>query len=118
MGRPLFEAVPDDVEITKLTVGQRDALARHRRHENINTMLANENTPLLIGAGVLAAFLPGLIEMILLAQENALNITLTDAQKEKLISHPSLGPLGLGTLLGRKLGKGIVGFAEGQLEKL
>jgi len=56
MGRPLFEAVPDDVDIIKLTIGQRDALSRHRRHENINTFLGNENTPIVIG-GFIAGFL-------------------------------------------------------------
>jgi len=112
MGRPLFEAVPDDVEITKLTIGQRDALARHRRHENINTLLGNENTPLVIGAAALVAFLPLLLELLLQAQEDALNITLTDKQKQTLkdTAFVSLtGPAGLGNLLGRKLGKGLVG---------
>jgi len=118
MGRPLYEAVPDDVEITKLTVGQRDALSRHRRHENINTFLGNENTPVLIGAGVLAAFLPTLINMFLQTQEDLLNITLTDTQKSTLLTHPSLGPLGIANLLGRKVGKGIIQFSEEQLEKL
>ena len=56
MGRPLYEAVPDDVEITKLTIGQRDALSRYKIHENINTFLGNENTPIVIG-GFIAGFL-------------------------------------------------------------
>jgi len=50
-----YEAVPDDVEITKLTVGQRDALSRYKIHENINTLFANENTPLVV-AGLVTAF--------------------------------------------------------------
>jgi len=103
----VYEAVPIDVEIQKLTAAERDALSRHKIHENINTILANENTPLLIGAGVLAAFLPGLIDMLLQAQEDALNITLTDKQKSTLISHPSLGPLGLANLLARKVVGGV-----------
>jgi len=112
MGRPLYEAVPDDVEITKLTIGQRDALSRHRRHENINTLLANENTPVLIGAVALVAFLPLLLELLLQAQEDALNITLTDTQKQTLKDTALVsltGPSGLGFLLGRKVGKGLVG---------
>jgi hypothetical protein len=120
MGRPLYEAVPDDVEITKLTVGQRDALSRHRTHENINTILANENTPVLIGAAGLALLLPALIDALLQAQEDALNITLTDTQKTKLVDYAqiSLGPFGIANILGRRVGKGIAGFAEEQLEKL
>lgn len=64
MGRPLYEAVPDDVEITKLTVGQRDALARYKRHENINTFLGNQNTPLLIGGAALLAITPILFNIL------------------------------------------------------
>jgi len=67
MGRPLFEAVPDDVEITKLTVGQRDALSRHRRHENINTFLGNESTPKLIFGGIAIASLPIILPIVISA---------------------------------------------------
>ena len=97
-----YEAVPDDVEIQKLTSAQRDALSRYKIHENINTILANENTPLLIGAGVLAFALPTLTNMVLQAQEDALNITLTDKQKETLLTSPVLGPVGIANLLARK----------------
>jgi len=67
MGRPLYEAVPDDVEITKLTIGQRDALSRYRRHENINTFLGNEGTPKLIAGAALLASLPIVIPIIVSA---------------------------------------------------
>ena len=102
-----YEAVPDDVEIQKLTSAQRDALSRYKIHENINTFLANENVPLVVGAGVLAAFLPQLIGALLQAQEDALNITLTDKQKETLMTHPSLGPVGIANLLARKVVGGV-----------
>jgi len=115
-----YEAVPIDVEIQKLTAAERDALSRHKIHENINTILANENTPLVIGAAGLALLLPALIDSLLQAQEDALNITLTDKQKTKLVDYAqiSLGPIGIAGILGRKVGKGIVGFTEEQLEKL
>ena len=51
-----YEAVPEGVEIQKLTAAQRDALSRYKIHENINTFLANENVPTVIG-GFVAAFL-------------------------------------------------------------
>jgi len=51
-----YEAVPDDVEIQKLTALERDALSRYKIHENINTFLANENVPVVIG-GLIAGFL-------------------------------------------------------------
>ena len=51
-----YEAVPIDVEIQKLTAAERDALSRYKIHENINTFLANENVPTVIG-GFVAGFL-------------------------------------------------------------
>ena len=60
-----YEAVPDDVEIQKLTAPQRDALARYKIHENINTFLGNETTPKLIfGLGLLVSS-PFLLKIIL-----------------------------------------------------
>jgi hypothetical protein len=106
----VYEAVPDDVEIQKLTSAQRDALSRYKIHENINTFLGNENTPLLIGAAGIALALPALIDAFLQAQEETLNITLTDKQKTDLVNYAtlSLGPVGIASLLGRKVGKGLL----------
>jgi len=50
-----YEAVPDDVELQKVTAQERDALSRYKIHENINTFLANENVPVVIG-GFIAGF--------------------------------------------------------------
>jgi hypothetical protein len=115
-----YEAVPIDVEIQKLTAAERDALSRYKIHENINTILANENTPLVIGAAGLALLLPALIDALLQAQEDALNITLTDKQKTELVNYAnlSLGPVGIAQVLGRKVGKGVFEFGQEQLEKL
>ena len=115
-----YEAVPIDVEITKLTSAQRDALSRYKIHENINTFLGNENTPLLIGAAGIALALPLLIDAFLQAQEETANITLTDKQKADLINYASvsLGPIGIAGILGRKIGKAGFEFGQEQLEKL
>ena len=51
-----YEAVPEGVEIQKVTAAERDALSRYKIHENINTFLANENVPVVIG-GFIAGFL-------------------------------------------------------------
>jgi len=115
----VYEAVPDDVEITKLTVGQRDALSRHRRHENINTILANENTPLLIGGVALLAALPILHNLFVQTLEEQ-NILLTDKQKEllkqgykvNLLVSP-LGPF----ILGREAAKALVDLDLKDIEK-
>ena len=52
----VYEAVPAGVELEKVTAAQRDALSRYKIHENINTFLANENVPVVIG-GFIAGFL-------------------------------------------------------------
>ncbi len=108
----VYEAVPEGVEIQKLTAAQRDALSRYKIHENINTFLGNENTPLLIGAAGIALILPALIDAFLQAQEETTNITLTDKQKADLLNFAqlSLGPVGIAGILGRKIGKGLLDF--------
>ena len=65
-----YEAVPDDVEIQKLTSAQRDALSRYKRHENINTFLGNENVPVLIGTFIAGIFAVNLAEDIIEDLEN------------------------------------------------
>ena len=52
----VYEAVPIDVELQKVTAAERDALSRYKILENINTFLANENVPTVIG-GFVAGFL-------------------------------------------------------------
>ena len=76
-----YEAVPIDVEIQKLTAAERDALSRYKIHENINTILANENTPLLVGGVALLAALPILFNIFLQSLEEQ-NVILSDEQKE------------------------------------
>jgi len=67
-----YEAVPDDVEIQKLTSAQRDALSRYKIHENINTFLANENVPVVIGGLIAGFFGVKLAEDIIIDLENRL----------------------------------------------
>jgi len=98
-----YETVPDDVEIQKLTSAQRDALSRHKIHENINTFLGNENTPLLMGGVALLAALPILSKLFLTILEDE-NIVISDQQKEKvtlgfttaLLASPATAPFVLG----------------------
>jgi len=107
-----YEAVPDDVEITKLTVGQRDALSRHKRHENINTFLGNETTPLLMGGIALLIAVPLLSKLFFESLELE-NIIISDQQKAKvqqgftglLLASPATAPL----VLGQKVLSGDLG---------
>ena len=61
----VYEAVPIDVEIQQLTPGQRDALSRYKIHENINTILANEETPKLLLGGIAIASLPIILPILI-----------------------------------------------------
>ena len=95
-----YEAVPDDVEIQKLTAAQRDALSRHKIHENINTFLGNETTPLLMGGVALLIALPILSKLFFDSLELE-NIIISDEQKMKvqtgftslLFASPATGPI-------------------------
>jgi len=110
-----YTLIPDGFTLKKVTKAQEQAVSAHRRHDNVQAFLENENAPLLIGAGALAVSLPLLIALFLEAQEEALNVTLTDAQKTTLFNYAnvSLGPIGIAQVLGRKVGKGLVDAVEG-----
>ena len=109
-----YALIPDGFELKKVTKAEKDAVdeyfGRERKGSYIEGFLSNENTPLLIGAGALALSLPLLIELLLQAQEDALNITLTDKQKTDLVNYAnvSLGPIGVAQVLGRKIGEGLL----------
>ena len=110
-----YALIPDGYSLKKVTKLQEQAVNSKRRHDNVQAFLENENAPLLIGAGALAVSLPLLIALFLEAQEEALNVTLTDAQKTTLFNYAnvSLGPIGIAQVLGRKVGKGLVDAVEG-----
>ena len=59
-----YEAVPDDVQIKKLTPAQRDALSRYKIHENINTLFANEKVPTLLAGTALLVSAPTILKII------------------------------------------------------
>jgi len=82
-----YEAVPDDVEIQKLTAPERDALSRYKIHENINTFLGNEGTPKLIATGALLASLPIVIRILietLRKQDPTLGIKVPEGVEEAI----------------------------------
>jgi hypothetical protein len=74
-----YEAVPIDIEIQKLTAAERDALSRYKIHENINTILSNENTPVVIGGLIGGILLKGLLE------ETLESTDLTEIAKAKVM---------------------------------
>jgi hypothetical protein len=107
-----YVLIPDGFTLKKVTKAQEHAVNAKRRHDNVQAFIENENTPFLVGAGALALSLPFLIDLLLQAQEDALNITLTDKQKTDLVNYAnlSLGPVGIAQVLGRKVGKGLLDF--------
>jgi len=108
-----YEAVPIDVEIQKVTAAERDALSRYKTHENINTFLGNENSPMLIGSVVLLIITPILIKLFWDAIESEIGNIFTPEQKMKvevgfrglLFASPATAPI----ILGKKLLSGDLG---------
>jgi hypothetical protein len=107
-----YALIPDGYSLKKVTKLQKEAVKAKRRHDNVQAFIENENTPFLVGAGALALSVPFLMNLLLQAQEDALNITLTDKQKTDLVNYAnlSLGPVGIAQVLGRKIGKGLLEF--------
>ena len=107
-----YVLIPDGYSLKKVTKLQKEAVKAKRRHDNVQAFIENENTPFLVGAGALALSVPFLMNLLLQAQEDALNITLTDKQKTDLVNYAnlSLGPVGIAQVLGRKIGKGLLDF--------
>ena len=107
-----YALIPEGFELKKVTKAQEQAVNAKRRHDNVQAFIENENTPLLVGAGAVALSVPFLVGLLLQAQEDALNITLTDKQKSDLLNFAqlSLGPVGIAGILGRKIGKGLLDF--------
>jgi len=107
-----YALIPEGVELKKVTKAQEQAVNAKRRHDNVQAFIENENTPLLVGAGAVVLSVPFLINLLLQAQEDTLNITLTDKQKADLLNYAqiSLGPVGIAGILGRKIGKGLLDF--------
>ena len=114
-----YALIPEGFELKKVTKAQEQAVNAKRRHDNVQAFIENENTPFLVGAGALALSVPFLVGLLLQAQEEALNITLTDKQKSDLLNYASvsLGPVGIAGVVGRKIGKGIVDIDLSDLEK-
>ena len=114
-----YALIPDGYSLKKVTKLQKQAVDAKRRHDNVQAFIENKNTPFLVGAGALALSVPFLVGLLLQAQEDALNITLTDKQKADLLNYASvsLGPVGIAGIAGRKIGKGLLDIDLSDLEK-
>jgi len=94
-----YGAVPDDVEIQKLSSAQQDALSRHNIHENVNTFLANETTPVLMGGAALVALTPIVLPILLDFIREAIaeaGTIIPDLQWSKITARILAAPFGAG----------------------
>jgi len=115
-----YEAVPIDVEIQKLTAAERDALSRYKIHENINTFLANENVPIVVG-GLFGGYVGAkLAEDIIADLEGLVGKLSQDVKDEITESVSKLNPLNkarelLGIQTQEELIAGLAGKSEAEI---
>jgi len=110
--------IPDGYSIKKVTELQKQAVSSKRRHDNMEALLANENTPLVVGGAVLLAALPILSKLFFDSLELE-NIIISDEQKMKvevgfrglLFASPATGPI----LLTKKVWDLLTGDGEGDV---
>jgi tyrosyl-tRNA synthetase len=95
-----YAMIPDGYSIKKVTKLQKQAVSSKRRHDNMEALLANPNTPLVAGGAVLLAALPILSKLFFDSLELE-NIIISDEQKMKvqtgftslLFASPATGPI-------------------------
>ena len=96
--------IPDGYSIKKVTKLQAQAVSSKRRHDNMEALLANENTPVVVGAAMLPIITGVLLKLFWEAVEAEVG-NLTPEQKMKvevgfrglLFASPATAPLVLGT---------------------
>ena len=118
-----YALIPDGYTLKKVTKLQKQAVNSKRRHDNMEALLANENTPLVVGAAVLPILTGVLLKLFWEAVENEIGNIFTPEQKMKvetgftslLLASPATGPI----LITKKVwdllaGGGDVGSAGGR----
>jgi len=107
-----YAMIPDGYSIKKVTKLQKAAVSSKRRHDNMEALLANPNTPLVAGGAALLAALPILSKLFFDSLELE-NIIISDEQKMKvqtgftslLFASPATGPI----LLTKKIWDALTG---------
>jgi len=109
-----YVLIPEGHKLEKATKLQIDAVNAKRRHDNVEALLSNPNTPLLIGGVALLAALPILFNIFLQSLEEQ-NIILTDQQKELVKKSYQISflatPIGA-QFLGKKLAESLYSSIE------
>ena len=112
--------IPDGYSLKQVRQLQDQAVSAKRRHDDVEALLANPNTPLVAGGAALLAALPILSKLFFDSLELE-NIVISDEKKEKvkqqfttvLLTNPATGPL----VLGKKGLELFEGFFEGVKEQ-
>jgi len=114
-----YAMIPDGYSIKKVTELQKQAVSSKRRHDNMEALLANENTPLVVGAAVIPIITGALLKLFWDAFEAEIGNVLTPEQKMKvevgfrglLFASPATGPI----VLGKKVWDLLTGDGEGDV---
>jgi len=117
-----YAMIPDGYSIKKVTELQAKAVNSKRRHDNMEALLANENTPVVVGAAMLPILTGVLLKLFWEAVEAEIG-ALPPEQKMKvevgfrglLFASPATAVFPLGKKIWETLtGEGDVGSAGGR----
>jgi TPP-dependent trihydroxycyclohexane-1,2-dione (THcHDO) dehydratase len=99
-----YALIPDGYNLKKVTRLQKDAVNAKRRHDNVEALLANPNTPLVLGGGALLAITPLLFAAFRTAAEES-GIVLPDVGWKEVEENwkLALGPAGITQWLAEKV---------------
>lgn len=99
-----YALIPDGYSLEKVTRLQKDAVNSKRRHDNVEALLNNPNTPLVLGGGALLAITPLLFAAFRKAAEES-GIVLPDVGWKEVEENwmLALGPAGITQWLAEKV---------------
>ena len=99
-----YALIPDGYNLKKVTRLQKDAVNSKRRHDNVEALLNNPNTPLVLGGGALLAITPLLFNLFRkIIEDEGINLLDADWEKIGLTWAKTLHPIGLSELLAEKV---------------
>ena len=99
-----YALIPDGYSLEKVTRLQKDAVNSKRRHDNVEALLNNPNTPLVLGGGALLAVTPLLFNLFRkIIEDEGINLLDADWEKISLNWAKTLHPIGLSELLAEQI---------------
>ena len=86
-----YALIPDGYSLKKVTKLQKQALNDKRKHDNVEALLNNSNTPLLVGAAGLVVFTP-LLTAYLLDELRKQGVEISDTLYDQLMTKLPYSP--------------------------